>query len=167
MTPTGISGIPLHTGEPMPAQVFAQLPPEAKAELEQRGKQLQAEVDATMRQLRQIEKEAQERVTALDREVALYAAGPHIAELREGYGDQPNVLAFIEQIETDLPEHLHDFRPAAEAGQADGAAAAQGLLRQERLARYEVNVVIENSGITGAPVVGARNPTFHNLIRRV
>src|SRR5262249_19341399 len=163
----GLASIPLHNGQPMPPQVFEQLPPETKAELEQRDKLVQGEIGATMRQLRQIEKEAQEHVTALDREVALYAAGPLIAELREEYGDQPDVLAFIGQIETDLPEHLHDFRPAAEAGQADGAAAAQGLLRQERLARYEVNVLIDNSGITGAPVVVERNPTFYNLIGRL
>src|SRR5262249_59983482 len=94
--------------------------------------------------------------------------GPLIAELSEDYGQQPDVLAFIEQIEADLPEHLHDFRPAVEteAGQADGAAAARELQQQERLARYEVNVLIDNSGITGAPVVVERNPTYYNLIGR-
>jgi predicted ATP-dependent protease len=170
MTPTGIASIPLQNGQPMPPQVLEQLPPETKAELEQRGKQVQAEVGASVRQMRQIEKEAQERVTALDRGVALVAAGPLIAELCEEYGDQPDVLAFVEQIETDLPEHLHDFWPAAEtgqAGQADGAAAARGLQRQERLARYEVNLLIDNSGITGAPVVVERNPTYYNLIGRL
>src|SRR5262249_21126696 len=153
----------------MPPQVFEQLPPETKAELEQRDKQVQAEIGASMRQMRQIEKEAQERVTALDREVALVAVGPLIAELSEEYGHQPDVLAFIEQIETDLPEHLHDFRPAAETeqpGQADGAAAVRGLQRQERLARYEVNVLIDNSGIIGAPVVVERNPSYYNLVGR-
>src|SRR5262249_40657543 len=153
----------------MPPQVFEQLPPETKAALEQRDKQVQGEIGASMRQMRQIEKEAQERVTALDREVALVAVGPLIAELSEAYGHQPAVRTFIEQLETDLPEHLHDFRPAAEpepAGQADGAAAAGGLQRQERLARYEVNVLIDNSGMTGAPVVVERNPTYYNLVGR-
>src|SRR5262245_53718938 len=162
MKPSGIAAIPLHNGQPMPQEVFEQLPLEAKAELERRGAEVQAEVGALARQMRQIEKEAQERVMALDREVALIAAGPLIAELREAYGEQPDVLAFIGQIETDLPEHLHDFWPAeaAQAGQADGAAAARGLvLRQERLARYEVNLLIDNSGITGAPVVVERNPS--------
>ena len=168
MTPTGIASIPLQNGQPMPPQVLEQLPPETRAELEQRSKQVQAEIGASMRQMRQIEKAAQERVTALDRGVALVAAGPLIAELCEEYRDQPDVLAFIEQIETDLPEHLHDFWPAAEtAGQADGAAAARGPQRQERLARYEVNVLIDNSGITGAPVVVERNPTYYNLIGRL
>jgi predicted ATP-dependent protease len=167
MKPTGIASIPLLNGQPMPPQAFEQLPPETKAELEQRGAQVQAEVGAFVRQMRQIEKEAQERVTALDREVALVAAGPLIAELCEEYRDQPDVLTFIGQIETDLPEHLHDFWPAAEAGQADGAAAGREFQRQERLARYEVNVLIDNSGVTGAPVVVERNPTYYNLIGRL
>src|SRR5262245_7516578 len=144
MTPTGVASIPLQNGEPMPPQVFEQLPPETKTELQVRDKQIQEEVGASMRQLRQIEKEAQERVTALDREVALVAAGPLIAELSEEYRDQPDVLAFIEQIEKDLPEHLQDFLPVSETEQS-GPTAAQALQRQERLARYEVNVLIDNT----------------------
>src|SRR5215471_9106400 len=165
MTPSGIVSIPLQNGQPMPQQVFEQLPPGAKAELEQRGKQIQAEVGASMRQLREIEKVAQERVTALDRDVALFAAGPFIAELSELYGQHPDVLAFIEQIEKDLPEHLEDFLPAANTEQA-GPATGRVLQRQERLARYEVNVLIDNSGMTGAPVVVERNPTYYNVIGR-
>src|SRR5262245_26232625 len=169
MTQAGLAAIPLQNGQPMLPQAFEQLPPEKKAEFEQRGKQVQGEIGASMRQMRQIEKEAQERVTAFDREVALVAVGPLIAELSEEYGHQPDVLAFIEQIEADLPEHLHDFLLGAEtepSGQADGAAAVRGLQRQERLARYEVNVLIDNGGMTGAPVVVERNPTYYNLVGR-
>src|SRR5499433_4082806 len=165
MTPSGIVSIPLHNGQPMAQQVFEQLQPGAKAELEQRGKQIQAEVGASMRQMREIEKVAQERVTALDRDVALFAAGPFIAELSELYGQHPDVLAFIEQIEKDLPEHLEDFLPPANTEQS-GPAAGRVLQRQERLARYEVNVLIDNSGMTGAPVVVERNPTYYNVIGR-
>jgi AAA domain/ABC transporter substrate binding protein len=159
----GIASIPLQNGQPMPPQAFEQLQPGTRAELEQRGKQVQAEVGISMRQMRQIEKEAQERVTALDRQLALFVAGPLIAELTEEFGQQPDVLAFIEQIEKDLPEHLHDFRPAAETEQS-GPVAARVLQRQERLARYEVNVLIDNSETIGAPVVVERNPTYYNLI---
>src|SRR5215471_11649073 len=60
MTPSGIVSIPLQNGQPMPQQVFEQLPPGAKAELEQRGKQIQAEVGASMRQMREIEKRSEE-----------------------------------------------------------------------------------------------------------
>src|SRR5262245_59831068 len=93
MTPAGITSVPLQNGEPMPPQVFEQLPAETKTKFEQRGKEVQAEVGAFMRQMRQIEKEAMERGIALDREVARVASGPLLAELREEYGDQPAVLA--------------------------------------------------------------------------
>src|SRR5262245_18754037 len=165
MTQAGITAVPLQAGQPRPPQVFEQLPPGDKAELEQRGQRVQAEVGASMRQVRQIEKEAQERATALDREMALFAAGPLIAELSEEYGHHPDVLAFVQQIEKDLPEHLDDFLPAAGTEQS-GPTAAHAFQRQERLARYEVNVLIDNSGMTGAPVVVERNPTYYNLIGR-
>jgi hypothetical protein len=165
MTPTGITSIPLQNGQPVPPQLFEQLPPETRAELEERDKQIQAEVGASMRQMRQIDREAHDLFTALDREVALYAAGPLIAELREEYGDHPHVRAFLDQIEKDLPEHMDDFWPAAKTEQSR-LSAAQALQRQQRLARYEVNVLIDNSGITGAPVVLERNPTYYNLIGR-
>jgi len=39
MTPTGITSVPLQNGQPMPPQLFEQLPPETRAELEERDKQ--------------------------------------------------------------------------------------------------------------------------------
>src|SRR5262245_47603339 len=47
MSPTGIASVPLQNGQPMPAQVFEQLTPETKAELEQRDRQIQAEIGAS------------------------------------------------------------------------------------------------------------------------
>ncbi|MGH2560280.1 MAG: Lon protease family protein [Thermomicrobiales bacterium] len=165
MTPTGIGTIALHDGQPMTPQAFEQLTPPEKADIEARGKQVQTEIGASVRQMRQIEKEAQERVEALDREVALFAAGPLFAELQEAYADLSEALAFIAQVEQDLPEHLHDFWPTISAESPE--AAMRLAQRQEHLARYEVNVLIDNGGLTGAPVVVERNPTYYNLIGRL
>src|SRR5262249_43357094 len=91
--------------------------------------------------------------------------GPLIAELSEEYGHQPDVVTFIEQIEKDLPEHLHDFLPAAETEQS-GPVAARAMQRQERLGRDEGNRLVDNRGVAGAPVVVERTPTYSNLIGR-
>src|SRR5262245_4505190 len=109
MTPQGIVSVPLHNGQPMPPQVFEQLPQETRDELEQRSKQVQAEVGTSVRQMRQFEKDARERVMTLERDVALVATGPLFAELIEESGDRPDVLALVEQREKDLPETLHGF----------------------------------------------------------
>src|SRR5262245_29752763 len=65
MTPAGIASIPLQNGQPMTPQALTQLPPETLGEFEQRGREVQASVGASTRQMRRIEKEAQERVMAL------------------------------------------------------------------------------------------------------
>src|SRR5262249_9041782 len=131
--------------------------------------EVRVEVGSIMRQVQQLELEAQERFAALDREVAAYAAGPLLEEVRAAFADQPDVVAFIGQVERDLPGHLPDFLPEPQAGQpgmADAAIAAQALQRQERLARYEANVLIDNGDLDGAPVIVERNPTYSNLTGR-
>src|SRR5262249_48296006 len=76
MTSNGIASVPLQNDQPMPQQVFEQLSTQTRAELEQRGKQVQAEIRTSLRQMRQLEQEAQARATAIDREAALIRAGP-------------------------------------------------------------------------------------------
>ena len=39
-------------------------------------------------------------------------------------------------------------------------------MKEEPYKKYEVNVVIDNSESTGAPVVVETNPTYHNLLGR-
>jgi len=56
---------------------------------------------------------------------------------------------------------------AGVAGGAGGAALAGLLGRSNALRRYEVNVVVDSSGATGAPVIYETNPTVANLVGRV
>jgi lon-related putative ATP-dependent protease len=100
--------------------------------------------------------------------VALFTVGPHLDELRETYADQPEILAYLNQIQSDLPEHLEDFRSEASEGQQQGLLARlPGLQREEDLARYRVNVFVDNDELVGAPIIVERNPTYYNLIGRI
>ena len=56
---------------------------------------------------------------------------------------------------------------AGGAGGAGGAAIAGLLGRSTALRRYEVNVVVDSSGATGAPVIYESNPTVVNLVGRI
>jgi predicted ATP-dependent protease len=39
-------------------------------------------------------------------------------------------------------------------------------MKEEPFKKYEVNVIIDNSSSTGAPVIMENNPTYHNLLGR-
>lgn len=169
MTPAGIVTVPLSRGQPLSDEEFRRLPAQTRQELEQRSHTVQERTAETLRKIRLLQKEATERVRQLDRDVALFAAGPHLDELHESYSDQPEVLAYLDQIKNDLPEHLDDFRGGSE-GEGQQAAVLSNLAamrREEHLARYGVNVFVDNNSLKGAPVVVERNPTYYNLIGRI
>ena len=162
-TPAGIVSVPVVQGKPLASEDFEKLPDETKQQLERLDREIQGQVSAGLRQARQLEKEATERLRSVDREVALFAVGPPLDDLRERYGGQPKVLAWIDAVQKDIPEHLSDFRPAP----AEQPAGMPGMGGEPDVGRYRVNVLIDNASATGAPVVVERNPSFYNLNGRI
>jgi len=168
VTPAGIVTVPLSEGRPLSDEEFQRLPAQLQQEMGQHNKELQERIADTLRQVRQVQKEATDRVRQLDHDVALFTVGPHLDELREDYADQPEVLVYLDQIQIDLPEHLEDFRSdAGEAQQQVFLTRLPGLQREERLTRYRVNVFVDNNDFIGAPIIIERNPTYYNLIGRI
>ncbi len=168
ITPTGIVTVPISQGKPLSDEEFQRLSDELRQEMEQRGRELQERIADTLRQVRQLQKVATERVRQLDHDVALFAVGPHLDELREEYSDQPEVLTYLDQVQSDLPEHLDDFRTGeSEAQQQAPLSSLPGMQREEHLARYSVNLFVDNDDFKGAPVIVERNPTYYNLTGRI
>ena len=167
MTPTGIASVPLVDGQPLSREEFAKLTPAAQHDIETRGEEVQEAVATFMREKRKLEQEAAERTRVLDREIATFVMGPHLAELEERYRDLPEVLGYLAQVRAELLDHLDDFRDGETA-----APPAQPLFpflqaRPPDHARYGVNVFVSNADCHCAPIVVEGNPSFANLIGRV
>jgi lon-related putative ATP-dependent protease len=160
-TPLGVASMPLVDGEPLTRERFEQLPEDRRAQIAQASAEVERQAAAFIRQVHELEREAQRRVQELDREVALFATEPLFAELEERYGDQPEVLAYLEAVKTDVVENLGDFRGGEESPLLAGLGA-----RPRDFARYRVNVLVDNGGVEGAPIVVERNPTYYNLLGR-
>lgn len=163
-TPSGIVNVPIVNGRPITNEDFERLPSQMQQQLRASDQEIQEEVAAGLRQIRQLEQEAAERVRELDRAIALFVISPLMANLREHYADLPDVLTYLDQVMADIPEHLADFRsqPAAQPRPIPGVPPVL-----PNLSRYAVNVLIDNSGQSGAPVVVERNPSYYNLIGRI
>lgn len=171
MTPTGIATVPTINNQPVPNEAYGLLPETQRQEIEQHGRLVQEHLGATMRQARQLEREAAEQIAALDRDVTLFAIGPLLDELRERYDDVGEVGQYIDQVQGDVLANYGEFRAADRQAAGDPSQAAaiqmQATRRAEYLARYQVNVLIDNAETHGAPLVLERNPTYYNLIGRM
>lgn len=170
VTPHGIASIPLRNGEPMSDADFAALPQEEKDAIRAKHEALQQGVRATMKEVRDLERAAQDRLQALNQQIALYVVGGLIEDLSEAYADQPAVLAHLQAVQRDILDNIELFRlgraPSTTEAGVPEAMLAPWLLELP-FRRYAVNVIVDNGGQTGAPVVVEANPAYNNLFGRI
>lgn len=165
-TPMGLMLVHTRGNKPISEQEFEGLPPEMKRQMEAAEAELQQEITATLHRVRQQQKEAQDTLGDLDRQVASYAIGHLIDDLQHKYADYPEVHEFLEQVRNDVIEHLDIFKPGAE--QAPGPLGQMAAAEREAAAnRYKVNLIVDSCQQKGAPVIIETNPTYYNLVGSV
>ncbi|HZD58901.1 MAG TPA: ATP-binding protein, partial [Anaerolineae bacterium] len=162
ITTAGIVTIPLMKGRPLRREEYGLLPEEQRKDIQEAGEELQSEINEILTRIRRLEKETKEKVQDLDKEIALFAIGHLLQDLRDRYGDFPKVLDYLSQVEKDIIENLDDFRVGEKPRVS--IPGLEALQRPPTFDRYNVNVIVNNSDIEGAPVVFELNPSYYNLM---
>ena len=85
LTPTGVVTVPLRGGQPMTPAEFAQLPESVRDRYQAAIDELGPRIQAFLTGMRARQREARVRLRALEHEVALFAVGHLIDELKERY----------------------------------------------------------------------------------
>jgi lon-related putative ATP-dependent protease len=166
-TPAGLAVAPLKEGEVMSPDEFQKLPDEKRKQFEEDIAEVQARLQEALPQARQWEREAREKVKELDRQVATFAVGGMMDELREKYAELPDVVNYLNAVQRDVVENVDEFRKPDEAPQAMDIPLPLSMMSAPLLRRYQVNVLVDHSQSRGAPVVYESNPTYNNLIGRI
>lgn len=171
-TPVGIASVPLSSdGRPFTRDEYDALPDERKQDIKTRGAKLQESTNQFVSRSRGLEKEAQDMLRELDREIALFAAGHLLEALREkyqicdGFGDCNAILNYLNEVENDMVDRLDDFR-TPNKHQPNVPPGLQELA-EPTFERYKVNVFITREDGAGAPVIQENNPTFNNIMGRI
>lgn len=171
-TPVGIASVPLtRDGRPYTRDEYENLPDDAKQEIKQKGIKLQESTNQFVARSRALEKEAQEKLKDLDTEIALFAVGHLLEDLRakyqlcEGFGNCDDILDYLNCVEKDMVEHLDDFR-SNDKRQQNVPPMIQEMV-EPAFDRYRVNVFVTHEDHDGAPVVREHNPTYPNLLGKI
>ncbi|MBX6377191.1 MAG: AAA family ATPase [Clostridia bacterium] len=168
-SPAGIVTVPVtRDGRPLSHEAFDSLPEEVREAITQRGRTLQQEVAEALRQTRLIEKEARQRLRALEEEIGHFAVDHLIQQMKDAYGHHDGVASYLDQVAEDILQHLDLFRSdGGEEEPSSPLAALQQLSQRRAMTRYQVNLLVDHSGTQGAPVVVENNPTFYNLFGKI
>ena len=179
--PMGLMIAPLKDGQAMTQEQFEALSEEEKQVFRTREPALQEALERTMRHVQELNEEAQVSLANLDREIAAVTTRSLFDKAAEMYAAWPEISEFLSRVHTHISEHTDDLKRPAEAegesedkqgDEGEGAANAPPSLWFRPTAgtpydRYRLNVIVDNSGLQGAPVVLETNPTYLNLIGRV
>jgi len=165
-TSTGFLSVPLKDGEELNEEEFNQLEKGEREEVEKKSTEVQLKALEIVRKIQNEEKAMKDKFRELEQKTGLHAAGHLIDELKEKYQDFNRVIHYLDALQEDVLENLNDFRDEDD----DKQFPFPWLKKQaqaEASTRYTVNLLIDNSELTGAPIVIESNPTYYNLIGRV
>ncbi|HSC04524.1 MAG TPA: AAA family ATPase [Solirubrobacteraceae bacterium] len=169
LTPTGVMTVPLRGGHPMTPAEFAQLPENVRDRYQTAIEELGPRIEAFLTDMRGRQREARRQLRALEREVALFAVGHRIDELKDRYRAYGKLVAWLSSVQEDVIENLGELHVRGAEDRTEPASPlAQAMSGEGRgLHRYEVNVFVANDANGGAPVVVETNPTYSNLFGRI
>jgi len=166
-TPVGLALLPAAKGEVMKEEEYQKLSSEVKDELKASQEELAKELKEQIARLNVDEKEVQKQLEDTDREVARFSIDYLFEELRKKYSQLPQVVDYLNEVEQDVVENFAQLKAEQRPPGPDPMAALQGMVAEQAFKKYEVNVLVDNSELKGAPVILELNPTFNNLFGRI
>ncbi len=137
------------------------LPKEHRVEVEQAEQELRAEITRYFEKTRPMERVMNEALAALRRQVVKPLLDHELQEIRNGLKrqtmDSAKLNAYLEQVMHDVLDHIELFK----VSDSDEEARREALSKV--LSLYGVNLVVDNAGLKGAPVIVEDNPLFRSL----
>jgi lon-related putative ATP-dependent protease len=168
MSSTGLLLLPSSYGQPLAQEQIAQLKPEQRKEFEKNAAEFQERISATMRKIRDLEKEANLKVEKLEQDTVMFSVGHFIDDLKEKYTQFPNVAHYLDEIQKDVISNIEDFKETkSKDKEMENTFGMKLPSFQPAFIKYKVNLMVDNSKLQGAPVIMESNPTYANLIGRI
>lgn len=162
MAAMGIMTIPLINGKPINEEDFLKLEDSERENFRAKQEELQVEIEAAVRQTRDLDKKAHTALDELDQQVANFVLHHLVENLEEKYKDISDVLSHLEAIHHDVIENLSQFKTETKEGELPIPTP-----KDSKKNKYQANVLVDNSKIIGTPVVVEMNPTYTNLFGRI
>jgi predicted ATP-dependent protease len=170
-SPSGLSIFPLIDNRPMAIEEYQRLGSEQKKAIDDTRNRLMELTQDTMIRVRNIEKDASDKLKALERVAADERVSAIFSESMDSWRNIPEVWDYLTRLIDYVLDNLHLFKeaetppgtsPFPPAGPVPG-----GMLARNPFIPFELNVLVDNSGVTTAPIIIEANPNWGNLFGRI
>ncbi len=163
----GVIFVPLKkSGQPFEPQELLELSETEQANLHQREHELSRDMKSLLRKQQALGRRLAREVKDAERRVAADVIGPLIDEITQTYEGNADVAQYLAEVREHMIESLDTFReqqapPPGFPFPMFAAASQDGFLD------YEVNVLVDNGNVAGAPILIEPSPAYKNLFGAV
>ncbi len=163
-TPMGFGLVPVRNGKVVQPDEFVAMAQTEQEAIQTAMRELEPELELTLRSMPKLEKARRDSLRKLDREIVQFAVEQNITDVKDLFGDIPAVIAHIEAVQHDLVDNVELFaQPQAEAAVEAARTRVGGPFD-----KYEVNVLVTEAACDNcAPVIEELHPTLGNLVGRI
>ncbi len=167
-TPLGLAVAPMKDGEVIEPDAFHKLPEEERQRIGVELQTIQEALGDLVRTFPVQDRKHREEVKAMNHEVALGVAGHLVDELRARWAHLPQVVAYLDTVGRDVVENVHEFLDGPGGNEEGvGQQIRKALSEAPAVRRYAVNVLVDRTGLAGAPVVYEDLPSHPGLVGRI
>lgn len=154
-SPEGVFTVPVKDGKPLTPEEFQLLTEEQKADIEKNQQILQAEINQALKKGQLLDKQVREQIKELDKRIGVFALEVLVDDLKQKYSHNDEVIIFLDDLKNDITSNITLFKEDPRQRDAKNLDLF--------LDRYKINLIVDNSEQSGAPVVFEVNPSYHNL----
>lgn len=178
LTPNGITIFPMIEGRPMTPEEYQALESEPKAAIDEVRAQLMQQTQDTMAKIRELEKASAQLLQELERSAGDQLVDQVFFDLHAQSQDIPEMQHFLSHLgeyvlnninhfkESDAPKSMISGVPGI-PGMPPGPAAGGAALGINPFLPFELNVLVDNSGVEKLPIIIEANPNWGNLFGRI
>lgn len=125
---------------------------------------LEKQMAVVFRELRNIEKKAQQSVTEIEERLVMPMVDEYIEILKTTY-ESERVRSYLEEVRSNIKQNLNRFQKNQQP--TPPANGAQEDEEEDDFLEYQVNLIVDNSDTEHIPIIIETNPKFKNIFGTV
>lgn len=163
----GLISIPLKSdGKPMNEEEYNSLSIEDREVMMEKYEDLKIETVEEFNELRLLDEELTENLRNLDKNIVSEVVQYDIRKLISKYGDNPSTAIYLNELENDILDNVSKFK--SKGGPKNFSLFEMPQADDENFFnRYKVNLFVDNSKLTNAPIINESNPIYNNIMGHI
>lgn len=161
----GIYMMPVIDGKAIEEDEYEKLPADVKQKFEDKSNLVQELIFTALSEIKIAEKKSDVKIEEWQSNVALMTINIHVNNVKAIYKRNKKITQYLDNVKKDILKNISAF--VAEDQDPKQQTNVGKQQNSEPWLNYRVNLFIDNSNLTGAPVIMDSNYTFQNIFGRL